>query len=306
MRVDREIPASPVRHRRIVEHLLGSTSLAACVFDRDLRISRASEAAAAIFGLPTLAGLYVQDLVFEAEPILHRCFDLAEQGAALPESRFVANGRHYAVTFHAARDADTLLALAMDITRSLRIENVLRASRRRLLTASRSDHLTGLLNRRGLDAALHRELRRARRSASALSLLLIDIDWFKAYNDNLGHQEGDRCLSLVAGALSACLRRASDLACRYGGEEFMLILPETDARGAGSVATNCQREIEALAIAHPASPLGRITASIGIVAMDAGSVSVDAMTLITKADAALYRAKRKGRNRCEYDAIRSH
>lgn len=283
-----------------MEDLFASPSLAACVFDREQRIRSASEAAAAIFGLPTLAGLLARDLVPGAGPVLSRCFDLAQLGAALPETRFMAGERHYTVTFHGTPDSDTLLAVAMDMTRSLRIEQVLRTSRRRLLTASRSDHLTSLLNRRGLDAALHRELRRARRAAAPLSLLLIDIDWFKAYNDSLGHQEGDRCLALVAGALGGCLRRASDLACRYGGEEFVLILPETDAPGAAAVAANCQREIERLAVTHPASPLGRITASIGIVSVDAASSPADAAALITTADAALYRAKREGRNRCEF------
>lgn len=286
-----------------MEHLFGSTLLAACLIDRDLTIGRASEAAAALFGLPTLLDRQADDLVSGAAPVLRRYFELADLGLPLPDHRFMMGGHDYAVTFHPVRCADlgaiALLTIAMEVTRSLRIERVLRTSRRRLLTASRQDHLTGLLNRRGFDAALHREVRRARRSATPLSLLIVDIDWFKAYNDSLGHQEGDRCLQLVADALGACLRRASDLACRYGGEEFVLILPDTDAKGATAVAANCQRAIEALAIAHPAGAHGRLTASIGIVGAHAESVPANPAELFAQADAALYTAKRNGRNRYE-------
>lgn len=290
-----------------MEHLFGSTSLAACMLDRDLTIGKASKAAAAMFGLPTLLDRQAGDLVPGAAPVLHRCFELADLGLPLPDHRFMMGGRDYAVTFHPVRHADlgisALLTIAMDVTRSLRIERVLRTSRRRLLVESRQDHLTGLLNRRGFDAALDREVRRARRSATPLALLIVDIDWFKPYNDSLGHQEGDRCLRLVADALGTCLRRASDLACRYGGEEFVLILPDTDARGAIAVAANCQRAIEALAVAHPASVHGRITASIGIVGANAGSVPADPAQVFAQADAALYSAKRNGRNRYELNGL---
>ncbi|PNU02252.1 sensor domain-containing diguanylate cyclase [Novosphingobium guangzhouense] len=286
-----------------MKHLFGSTSLAVCMIDRSLGISKASEAAAALFDLPTLAGLQARDLIPEAEAVLREYFDLAGRGLPLPDSRFIADGRHYAVTFHAVTDPDSgaeaLLAIAMDVSPNSRIEQALRTSRRRLLRASRRDHLTGLLNRKGFDMALHRELRRARRAASPLSLLVIDIDWFKSYNDSLGHQEGDRCLRLVAGALETCLRRASDHACRYGGEEFAIILPDTVATGAASVGAACLHALEALDIPHPTSPYGRLSASIGAASFDPGAVPVSAEALFATADAALYRAKQGGRNRCE-------
>lgn len=284
---------------KIVEQLFGSPSLATCIIDRDRRISRASEAAAAIFGVSALEGLLADDLIPDASPVIRRCFDLAARGAAIPDQHFAANGRRYALSFHAmATGGGELLVIALDMTRRLEVEDLLRASRRRLMAASRRDHLTGLLNRRGLETALHLELRRARRSKTPLSLLVIDIDWFKAYNDNLGHREGDRCLGRVADALLGCLRRAGDVACRYGGEEFVLILPGTNAAGAAIVASNCQRAIEALSIAHPASPLGRITVSVGIVEAEGGALP-DAAMLFDQADRALYRAKRNGRNRYE-------
>ncbi|MGF7154912.1 GGDEF domain-containing protein [Novosphingobium gossypii] len=290
-----------------MEHLFGSTTLAACMVDRDLTICKASKAAAAMFGLDSLLGLRAGDLVPGAALILQRYFDLADLDEPLPDHRFMADGRDYAVTFHTLIDPQTgagaLLVIALDMTRSLRIERVLRTSRRRLLTASQQDHLTGLLNRRGFDAAFHREVRRARRAATPLSLLIIDIDWFKAYNDSLGHQAGDRCLGLVADALGGCLRRAGDLACRYGGEEFAVILPETDEDGASAVAANCRQAVEALAIPHPESSYGQITVSVGIAwtgaVAGAGTILTDASQMFAKADAALYTAKRNGRNRCE-------
>lgn len=297
--------------RTIVERLLLSTSLAACILDRDQRISWANPAASAMFDRSTITGLSVADLVPGATPIVRQCLERAARGMPLPDHTLEVNGRHFLVSFHVPEPETalegTLLLTALDLTRRVRVETELRESRRRLIATARSDHLTGLLNRRGLEATLHREFRRARRGATPLSLLIIDIDWFKAYNDSFGHQQGDLCIRLVTRALEGCLRRGSDAACRYGGEEFVLILPDTDARGAAIVAANCQQAIAALAIAHPGSPYGRITASIGIVEAQAGgesgtgaaSVPIDAAALVDEADRALYRAKQNGRNRTE-------
>ncbi|WP_330703500.1 diguanylate cyclase [Novosphingobium resinovorum] len=285
-----------------MEQLFGSASLATCLVGRDQRIARASEPAAAIFGLPTLEGLSAGELLPLSEPVIRRCFELAALGAPLPTHEFTARGRRYAATFHATQDAacDGLLVVALDLSRRARVETVLRQSRRRLMAATRTDHLTGLLNRRGLEATLRHELRRSRRRQAPLALLIIDIDWFKAYNDALGHPEGDRCLRRVADALTGCLRRAGDAACRFGGEEFVIVLPDTDAAGAAIVAANCRQAIARLAIAHPASPLGRLTASIGIAAAEAGAVPAEADALFVEADEALYRAKRNGRNRHDF------
>lgn len=272
--------------------------LAACIVDRDLRIARANDAAAAIFQRPTIVGVPVASLLPDADAVLRHRFALAARNVPLPDQPFIIDGRRYTAAFHAAPDGRDLLITARDMTRRVRLEHLLRDSRRRHRMLASRDHLTGLLNRRGLDAALHRELRRTRRTGAPLSLLLIDIDWFKAYNDSLGHQQGDVCLRMIAEALTRCMRRGADAACRYGGEEFVLILPDTDTAGAARVAANCQLEIERLAIAHPESPCARITASIGIVATTA-TQPADAHKLIEQADLALYRAKQKGRNRIE-------
>ncbi|WP_169795050.1 GGDEF domain-containing protein [Novosphingobium barchaimii] len=261
-----------------------------------------------IFMQDSISGSLVGDLVTGAGPVIQECFDLAALGRTLPDRHFAANGRHYQVTFHAAADRNgdvsEILLVVLDVTRRVQVEHLLRESRRRLIATARRDHLTGLLNRRGLDNVLHRELRRSRRVGKSLSLVAIDIDWFKHYNDSLGHPQGDACLYSVAQTLIGCLRRAGDEACRYGGEEFLLVLPDADIGGAATVAANCQRAIDELDIAHPSSPFGRVTVSFGIAEAANGTegalVALDTVALLAQADNALYRAKRNGRNRIEF------
>ncbi|WP_159978912.1 MULTISPECIES: GGDEF domain-containing protein [unclassified Novosphingobium] len=291
-----------------MEHLFASPSMTLCVLDRSHRVTMASPSMSSIFMLDTIAGSLAGDLVPGAGPVVQGCFDLAALGHALPDRYFTAGGRHYQVTFHATADRNggifELLLIVLDVTRRVQVEHLLRESRRRLIATARRDHLTGLLNRRGLESVLHRELRRSRRAGKSLSLIAIDIDWFKDYNDSLGHPQGDACLYAVARALIGCLRRAGDAACRYGGEEFLLVLPDTDIGGAATVAANCQRAIDDLNIPHPGSPFGRVTVSFGIAEAAAGadgaSVALDAISLLSHADSALYRAKRDGRNRIEF------
>lgn len=158
------------------------------------------------------------------------------------------------------------------------------------------DGLTGLSNRRTFDQALDRECRRAQRDDTPISLLMIDIDRFKAFNDRLGHQAGDECLKRIAGVIGGEVLRPGDLAARYGGEEFAVILPVTPPGGASTVATRISRAVEQLAVDHPSSPTGLVTLSIGIgTSSTAGTRQPEA--LIAAADSALYRAKREGRNR---------
>ncbi|MFD2367353.1 diguanylate cyclase domain-containing protein [Pseudoduganella sp. GCM10020061] len=158
------------------------------------------------------------------------------------------------------------------------------------------DGLTGIANRRYFDVALDRELRRAQRSGSALSLLLMDIDSFKAYNDHFGHQQGDSCLTTVAQALAATLKRPADVAARYGGEEFAAILPDTSAEQARTVANAVREHVASLALTHaPAAIRPHITLSIGVASFDRERLS-EAAPLIEAADKALYAAKRGGRD----------
>jgi len=159
------------------------------------------------------------------------------------------------------------------------------------------DGLTEIPNRRGFDATLEKEIRRAARDGSLLSLIMMDIDLFKAYNDLYGHAAGDACLRRVAKAVAADLKRGSDFAARYGGEEFAIILPGTGMAGAMRIAEAVRRAVAALNIPHAASDVAaHVSLSLGV-----ATASVDQKTspvdLITAADAALYQAKKSGRNR---------
>jgi diguanylate cyclase (GGDEF)-like protein len=159
-----------------------------------------------------------------------------------------------------------------------------------------TDGLTGLANRRHFNAMLDREWRRARREHHDVSLLMIDIDWFKGYNDRLGHLAGDDCLRRVAGAIAAAVQRPTDLAARYGGEEFAVILPNTDAVGALAVARRVLASVAALALPYPGEAMRFVSVSIGTATLAPLAAGTEA-TLIAASDEALYRAKNEGRNR---------
>lgn len=177
----------------------------------------------------------------------------------------------------------------------------LNEANRELSRLSSVDGLTGIPNRRVFDDTLAREWRRAERRAAPISLLLLDIDHFKEYNDCYGHQAGDDCLRAVAASLDQALRRSSDLAARYGGEEFVIVLPETDTHGARNVAENVIEIVRGLGIEHARSQTAPvITISVGV-ATSTPTRGDDSgwKALLGEADAALYRAKHNGRNRVE-------
>ncbi|MFH1176791.1 MAG: diguanylate cyclase [Acidobacteriota bacterium] len=159
------------------------------------------------------------------------------------------------------------------------------------------DALTGIANRRRFEERLEAEWKRAVRAHTPLTMLMIDIDHFKAFNDTYGHQRGDLCLKSVAAALSDGLPRAGDSVARYGGEEFAVILPLTDRAGAVKVAEQLRLRIEELGIAHRASEVSRaVTISCGV-ATFVPTTEIEVEELIRLADEALYRAKQSGRNR---------
>lgn len=161
------------------------------------------------------------------------------------------------------------------------------------------DGLTQVMNRRSLDERLPMELKRGCRANSPFSLLLLDIDFFKRYNDHYGHLEGDQCLKQVAQALKTVCKRPSDEVARYGGEEFVVLLPDTDAAGAVAVAQDALAQVRNCAIEHLESDVAPIvTISLGV-ATALPSDKVEPAVLLAAADAALYRAKQSGRNRFE-------
>ena len=179
-----------------------------------------------------------------------------------------------------------------DITEQKQLEEQLRNMAMR-------DGLTGISNRRSFDEALLREWRRMQRESGELSIILMDIDFFKRYNDTYGHQEGDDCLKAVAKTIELALHRPGDLAARYGGEEFVVLLPMTSINSATDLAERIRRSVEDLAIPHSASDAAPyVTVSFGaanVVPCQAGNPEM----LLNMADQGLYAAKAAGRNRVE-------
>ena len=165
-----------------------------------------------------------------------------------------------------------------------------------LVRLSNEDALTGLYNRRYLNETITIEWERAERSEEPLSVVFVDIDYFKLYNDTYGHLQGDKALMRVASVLRKHMRRSSDIAARYGGEEFVLLLPNTPSAGAQVVANNIMRAVDGLKIEHKSSNVAEhLTLSIGV-ATWAQEENMTVNKLIAQADAAVYQAKAEGRH----------
>ncbi|MEE9397180.1 MAG: diguanylate cyclase [Methylococcales bacterium] len=179
----------------------------------------------------------------------------------------------------------------------LNIARKLKQSNEELKRLTRIDALTGMYNRRYFDDAIDREFKRALRSNSHLSLIMIDIDAFKAYNDLMGHQAGDDCLRAIGRLFNKHIGRSHDLAARYGGEEFAVVLPETEESGAVAVAESLRQAVMIERMVHPQSPTGSyITISLGVASLIPTETST-IRDLISAADNALYISKEQGRNR---------
>ena len=179
--------------------------------------------------------------------------------------------------------------------RLIKVSSELEAANRELERLSHFDGLTGIANRRYFDSMLARELSRACRSHSSLALCLIDIDHFKGFNDLYGHVLGDECLTRVAKRIEETVRRAADLASRYGGEEFAVVLPNTEIYAARAVADKIRHAIMDLNIAHEGTTVKRVSVSIGVCAV-VPTRETAASAVIMRADAALYQAKQAGRD----------
>lgn len=205
------------------------------------------------------------------------------------------NGELYpqATTINALKDSEGgagyYAVILSDVTEQKQLENKLR-------DLSALDGLTGLYNRRMFDETFFKEWKRAAREAFPLSLIMIDIDYFKKFNDLYGHLDGDVCIQHVTQVIKSCVRRAADFPARYGGEEFVIILPATDQKGALAVAERIREEVYSLAIPHAMSDIAEVvTVSIGC-ATEVPQVHAIALQLINRADQALYKAKKAGRN----------
>jgi len=204
----------------------------------------------------------------------------------------IARIRAHSRSYLAQQQRDAAFRDLRDLKKELEVKN------KELERLSTTDSLMGIANRRSFDEFFDKEWRRATREEKQLSIILIDIDHFKAYNDHYGHQGGDECLRQVARKLAECLKRGGDMIARYGGEEFVVVLPNTSERGAISIAEELRAAVEALRLKHEHSSVAdHVTISLGVASM----IPVQGASLrelIAMADEALYAAKESGRNRC--------
>jgi diguanylate cyclase (GGDEF)-like protein/PAS domain S-box-containing protein len=193
-------------------------------------------------------------------------------------------------------DSPEIVAVIRDISKRKVAEEQMWLANDQLKSLAETDTLTGIANRRKFDDVFERELRRGARAGSQLSLLLVDIDRFKLFNDSYGHSAGDDCLRHVARALAANLRRPADLIARYGGEEFAVILADTAPEAAVHVAETLRQAVAGLGLAHGLSDSGVVTVSIGVAGARCDGQN-PGRVLLEAADEALYRAKEEGRNK---------
>jgi two-component system chemotaxis family response regulator WspR len=243
---------------------------------------------------PELTGVPVIVLSAKEEPRdKSRAFEIGASDylVKLPDKvELVARVRAHSRSYRAQLERDEAYRALASLKAELELKN------QELERLSGSDALTGIPNRRRFDEAFSLEWRRGLRESTPLTLVLIDVDFFKKYNDAYGHLAGDDCLRQVAQAIRHAARRPGDLAARYGGEEFAIVLPNTDAAGGAVVAENVRAMVEALGLPHEKSEVAtHVTASLGVASQVPGSHTARAQ-LIAAADAALYEAKRSGRN----------
>lgn len=247
---------------------------------------------------PCLSDLIVQGRATEGHQLYVQYADIvgansglyAENWCVMPR---LGTRRYLAIDASPIYDKDGHLQVVIETVRDMTEQKEAQHALELLAT---QDGLTGIANRRRFDELLHLEWGRAMRDTKTLSLLMIDVDHFKDYNDTYGHQAGDACLQAIANAMTECIQRTVDAAARYGGEEFAVILPNASTVGASFVAERIRAAIERLKLPVPGEKDGKVTVSIGVATvtpMQTGGFA----KLIATADDALYQAKHQGRNR---------
>jgi diguanylate cyclase (GGDEF)-like protein/PAS domain S-box-containing protein len=245
---------------------------------------------------PTLADLVVQGRSADAPHLYDRHVRRTEDESLTAENWCdmprLGRRRYLAVDASPIRDGDGAIVAVVETLRDLTEEKKARIALEQLATR---DGLTGLANRRCFDSTLHAEWQRALRQQQPLSLLMVDVDNFKQYNDAYGHLGGDECLQRIATAVASEMR-ANDLVARYGGEEFAVILPNQSLKGAAIVAERIRCRVEQLQLPNLGAAKRFVTVSIGA-ATALPAPENETSQLVATADAALYRAKHMGRNR---------
>lgn len=299
------------RQKQFLQQVIDNVPSAVLVKNCQGQLIAVNRASTALYGLPpeamlgqTEAALNTSLSAAELEQAQQLHQQVMTQRAAVQAEQLMVdsagNHRWYQIIISpfvsVADEVQGTVSNFIDITERKAIEAALQAANLKLERLATLDSLTKVANRRRFDEYLRQEWQRMSREEQPLSLVLLDVDYFKRYNDHLGHQQGDQCLIAVAAAICQAVKRSIDLVARYGGEEFAIILPNTRRIGAMVVAETVQSEIASRQLSHPSSPIGPyLTVSMGIAStLPSGDVSCS--DLVAAADAALYQAKRRGRN----------
>lgn len=306
--IDRDISQLGQRVLQL-ESIYDNTPVALGSIDRQGQMIMANQALMQLLNVSKdmLSDLNIRDLVPQGWEQVLQEFALADLGLPLTNFDFYWNGRtYYTMPFPIMNAQGIVIGLSaacVDITERIEIENQLAQANQRLKTYAQQDYLTGLYNRRYIDTALVQQLKLSLYQHHVVSICLIDIDFFKLYNDTHGHLEGDCCLKQVAHALAEYLTPTYQLISRWGGEEFLLVFPNMPEPQVSEMAEQLREHIEQLDIAHPSSPLGKITISVGTATSTFNqlfqyreNLQRCAQELIGQADIALYQAKQHGRN----------
>lgn len=285
----------------LLDTVYSRAPMALCVVDRNGRFLAVNDRHASM--LTSTVGQYLSDYHPASMEKLKQDFAHLDQGEPVPDHEVRIGDRIYAVSVSPLADAPgNIVAVSVahfDVTARHALEEQLREANDRLTEMALRDHLTGVFNRRYFDISIAEEEGRIVRVGGELSLIMIDVDHFKLYNDTLGHLAGDQCLITIADAMSHELHRNADMLCRYGGEEFAVILPNTARRGAEVVAERLRKAVERLKLPHESNvPYGQVTISVGVASRTQSDPRQGgAEALVRAADDALYEAKTSGRNR---------
>nr|WP_295891784.1 diguanylate cyclase [uncultured Devosia sp.] len=308
---DKRLRHELVENRDTLSYALTEMSDGLAMFEADGRLSFCNEQYRAYFpytGHLRQPGAYLRDILLavvmtgeqitapqqEADAWIENI--LANLRVESEEEINLADGRWLQVRTRPTKTGHTMVVVT-DVTRIKLAELALHTTTNQLKHLVVTDGLTDLLNRRAFDETLESEVRRSARAREPLSLLMVDVDHFKSYNDQHGHLAGDDCLRGVGRHLKSSLRRPADVAARYGGEEFAAILPNTDEEGAYLVAEGFRRALAEARLPHAASERGYVTCSVGVATYLPDNLYRDALELVRAADEALYGAKAAGRDR---------
>jgi diguanylate cyclase (GGDEF)-like protein len=264
---------------------------------------RASPITPAIIGL-TLCAMLACTLITRLRDQLSLWLTIALLASLSDSVMTLASPLRYSLGWYAGRSVNLLSAsfvFCVFIFEFSRLYDKLTAANEVLAERAFMDGLTGAFNRGYFNDQFPREFRRACRERAELSIIMIDVDHFKTYNDHFGHQLGDVCLISLAAAMQRCAKRPADFVARYGGEEFVMVLPRTDAAGAACLAHDLQTAIAMLGLHRNDTEAGTVTVSLGLASYNPRGDSFGPDELIRRADRALYQAKQAGR-----DTIRAY